>query len=268
MVSSSPAPASDYAAARAGFRTHLVKRGPFSPTWRPYTPDDANAVDYESSGLRLRAWLSRAAEGGRHPAVLFVHGGASFGAADWQMIQPFRDAGFVVMMPMLRGENGQPGDFSLFYDEVDDVLAAAEVLARQPDVDAQRIYLAGHSSGGSLALLAALASHRFRAVASFSGSPDFARLVALPGADGIIPYDPHDAREVRMRSTFEFAAGFTCPARLFWGSEEPGVADDNRGTVSRARSAGLDVEGIEVAGGHQTMVAPAIAQAIEFFRHR
>ena len=268
-VSSGPVPASDYAVARAGFHTHLVKHGPFSPRWRPFTlPDDAHAVDYESSGLRLRAWRSRAADAGRRPTVLFVHGGASFDAADWQMSQPFRDAGFIVMMPVLRSENGQPGDYSMFYDEVDDVLAAADVLARQPDVDAQRIYLAGHSSGGSLALLAALASHRFRAVASFSGSPDFTRLVALPGADAVVPYDPGDAREVRMRSTFEFAAGFTCPARLFWGNEEPGVADDNLGTVQRARAAGLDVEGIEVAGDHETMVAPAIVQAIEFFRQR
>jgi dienelactone hydrolase len=269
-ASSGPAPASDYAAARVGFHTHLVKRGPSASKWRPYTlPDDAHPVDYESTGLRLRAWRSRAADAGpRRPAVLFVHGGGSFDATDWQMSQPFRDAGFIVMMPVLRGEDGQPGEFSMFYDEVEDVLAAADVLARQPDVDAQRIYLAGHSSGGSLALLAALASHRFRAVASFSGSPDFARLVALPGADAVVPYDPGDAREVRMRSAFEFAAGFTCPARLFWGSEEPGVADDNRGTVRRARVAGLDVEGIEVAGDHHTMVAPAIMQAIEFFRQR
>lgn len=59
------------------------------------------------------------------------------------MSQPFRDAGFIVMMPVLRSENGQPGDYSMFYDEVDDVLAAADVLARQPDVDAQRIYSQG-----------------------------------------------------------------------------------------------------------------------------
>lgn len=268
-ASSGPAPASDYAAARARFHTHLVKHGPSSPNGRPHTlPDDAHAVDYESGGLRLRAWRSRAADAGRRPAVLFVHGGGSLDAAHWQMSQPFRDAGFIVMMPVLRGEDGQPGDFSMFYDEVDDVLAVADVLARQPDVDPQRIYLAGHSSGGSLALLAALASHRFRAVASFSGSPDFARLVALPGADAVVPYDPGDAREVRMRSAFEFAASFTCPARLFWGSKEPDVADDNRGTVSRARAAGLDVEGIEVDGDHETMVAPATVQAIEFFRQR
>jgi hypothetical protein len=52
---------------------------------------------------------------------------------------------------------------------------------------------------------------------------------------------------------------------VFWGSDQPGVADDNRGAVSRARAARLDVEGIEVAGNHQTMVAPAMARAIAFF---
>jgi dienelactone hydrolase len=268
-TTTAPAPtaATSYATARAQFRTRLIKHGPAPQAWQPYSmPDDTSAVDYTSSGLQLRAWLSHSADSTPHLAVLFLHGGAAFDADDWRMSQPFRDAGFIVMMPILRGEDGQPGDYSMFYDEVDDVLAAAEVLARQPGVDPGRIYLAGHSAGGSLALLAALASRRFRAVASLSGSPDFAALVALPGADQIAPFALGDAAEVRMRSALEFATSFPCPARLFWGSDEPGVADDNRGTVSRARAAGLDVEGIEVAGNHQTMVAPAIARAIAFFQ--
>jgi acetyl esterase/lipase len=50
---------------------------------------------------------------------------------------------------------------------VEDVLAAAEFLAKQPGIDPQRIYLGGHSTGGTLALLAAAASPRFRAVFAF-----------------------------------------------------------------------------------------------------
>ena len=41
------------------------------------------------------------------------------------MAQPYRDAGYIVMIPILRGENGQPGFYTMFYDEVDDVLGAA-----------------------------------------------------------------------------------------------------------------------------------------------
>ena len=46
----------------------------------------------------------------------------------------------------LRGENGQPGAFSMFYDEVEDVLAAAEYLAKLPDVDPARVFVSGHSA--------------------------------------------------------------------------------------------------------------------------
>ena len=75
------------------------------------------------------------------------------------------------MIPTLRGENGLPGAYSMFYNEVD-VLAAAEALAKHPGVDGTRLYVSGHSVGGTLALLAAMSSKRFRAAASFSGSPD------------------------------------------------------------------------------------------------
>jgi dipeptidyl aminopeptidase/acylaminoacyl peptidase len=76
------------------------------------------------------------------------------------------------MMPILRGENGSPGAFTLFYDEVDDVLAAAAVLAEQPGVDRGRIYVSGHSAGGVLAAFAAMTSARFRAAAPLSAAPD------------------------------------------------------------------------------------------------
>jgi len=259
----------DYAVARGHFHTRLIKQAPAPQTWRPYTmPDDARAVDYESSGLRLKAWISRAPGDGSHPAVLFLHGGAAFDADDWRMSQPFRDAGFIVMTPILRAENGQPGNYSMFYDEVDDVLAAAELLAHQPGIDVKRIYLAGHSAGGTLALLAALTSHRFRAAAAFSGDPDFESFAALPGGEAIIPYAPGDPAELRMRSALVFATSFKCPTRMFWGDEESGVGEGNRAAANRAKSAGLDVEAIEVPGDHHTMVVPASARAIAFFEQQ
>ncbi len=39
------------------------------------------------------------------------------------------------MIPILRGENGQPGSYTMFYDEVDDVLAASAALASLPYSD-------------------------------------------------------------------------------------------------------------------------------------
>src|SRR6202011_3218095 len=108
----------------------------------------------------------------RYPAVLFLHGGYSFALGDWQMSQPYRDAGFVVLSPLLRGENGQAGAYSMFYDEVEDVVNAAEYLRKQPYVDASRLYVAGHSIGGTMVMLSAMTYQHFRAAAALSGSPD------------------------------------------------------------------------------------------------
>lgn len=261
----------DYAIARSHFRTHLTKRAPAPQRWEPADlPDDARGLGFASGDLQLTAWISRdtaAPATAPRPAVLFLHGGFAFDLGDWQMTQPFRDAGFVVMTPMLRGENGQPGSFSAFYDEVDDVLAAADALARQPGVDPTHLYVAGHSVGGTLTMLAALASPRFRAAASLSGAPS--QLSWIAGQRRIAPYDIANHDELRMRSPILFATSFKCPTRLFWGDQETFFDRATRDTARLARAAGLDVEAVPVEGDHMGMVKPAIAAAIVFFRdHR
>jgi dienelactone hydrolase len=255
-----------YAEARKGFHTNLLVRG---PSWQPWQnevpPTDAVEVPYKSGGLNLKAWVSAPVAGGaRRPAVLFLHGGFAFGADDWDMAKPFRDAGFVVMIPMLRGENGLPGNYTLFYDEVDDALAAAEVLATRPDVDPKRIFVAGHSAGGTLALLAAMTSDRFKAAASFSGSPDQVHFVR--GQEELAPFDRDDPREFQMRSPLAFPKSFKCPVRAYYGSEEFGFEASSKKLAELAKAAGKDVEAISVPGEHMTAVAPAMQQAIAFFR--
>src|SRR5262249_12632428 len=158
-----------YAQAHALFRTKLTRKGP-SP--QPFDllkpPTGVKEVEYTSGALKLKAWLSRPTnEAGKQPAVLFLHGGFAFGADDLEISQRYRTAGYVVLTPMLRGENGQGGAYTFYYDEVDDVLAAAKYLGQAPYVTGDRLYIAGPSAGGTLVLLAAMTSHHFRAAASF-----------------------------------------------------------------------------------------------------
>src|SRR5262249_51721222 len=131
----------DYAQARSRFRTKLVRKGPAPQGWTPTKPPEGvSEVEYVSGELRLKAWVNRPTDQARkHPAVLYLHGGFSFDLGDWEQTKPYRDAGFVVLIPILRAENGQPGAWSYFYDEVDDVLAAGEYLSKQPYVDADRL---------------------------------------------------------------------------------------------------------------------------------
>jgi dienelactone hydrolase len=227
------------------------------------TPPGATRIDYTSGGMKLAAYVSAApTDGTKRPGVLFLHGGFGFGDGDWEMAQPYRDAGYVVMLPTLRAENGQPGHFTLYFEEVDDVLAAADAFAALPYVDSGRLFVAGHSAGGSLATLAAMASNRFRGAASLGGCMD-QRLNA-----DIAPFDTKDDREFRIRSPLDFAGSFQCPARLYYGNTELLLADAIRRTATQAKQRGLDVEAVSVPGDHMTAAEPAIRQSLTFFLQR
>ena len=258
----------DFVAARAAFHTKLVRTGPApAKASLPTAPTGVSAIEFPSGELRLTGWLQRpeGEAGTRAPAVLFLHGGFAFGLEDWQMAQPLRDAGYVVLAPMLRGENGQAGTYTLFYDEVDDVLAAGHWLAAQPFVDAKHIFVAGHSVGGTLALLAAMSTKDFRAAASFSGSPDQVIYCARGIAPEQVPFDPSDPREFELRSPLAFATSFRCPVRLTFGTEEPHFRLSSERLAELARAAKLDVQASALAGDHFSALPAEMEQALIFF---
>jgi len=263
----------DYAEVRKQFRTTLLRAGP-SPQNEllPKPPEWVEEVDYPSGNLHLKAWISgHQQRASKLPAVLFLHGGFAFGPADWEMAEPYWAAGFVVMVPMLRGENGLPGNFTFFYDEVNDVLAAADYLSRQPSVDPTRIYLAGHSAGGTLALLVAEATGRFRAVASFDGAPDQQLLyngsASKPGVHQEIVFDPKNFRELQVRSPLAYAGSIKSPVRIYSSDEASSIIQlPNEKLVQVARSRGLNVTTTHVAGTHFSHVPAAMKQSIAFFK--
>src|SRR5207247_4930451 len=107
-----PAPeGGDLAGARKDFVTKLRVRGPAPQPYKQETlPAGVQEVEYTSGDLKLKGWLSAdPGDGKRHPAVVFLHGGFSFDISDWRDAAPFAEAGFILFMPMLRAENGNPG---------------------------------------------------------------------------------------------------------------------------------------------------------------
>jgi dipeptidyl aminopeptidase/acylaminoacyl peptidase len=121
---------------------------------------------------------------------------------------------------------------------------------------------AGHSDGGTLTMLAAMSSSRFRAAAALSGLVD-AR--GLHGDPTEVPFDQTNPDEYRMRSPIQFPGSFKCPVRVYYGAEEGG-ADRFNELARRARAAGRDVEAVRVPGDHETMRQAALPLAIELFR--
>ena len=260
-----PLRGSDYRAARAGFRTRLLERGPAPGQGDALSaPPGAEAIRYPSAGRELVAWASPAGEAASlKPAVLVLHGGNAIWHGHWQdLAAPFVAAGYHALMPTVRGENGQPGDFSAFYDETDDVLAAARALRARPGVDPARVFVGGHSIGGTLTLLSALAGD-FRAAAALSPAPD-ARIFFQRFADDV-PFDLADAREVEMRSAVCFASGFRCPVLMSHGDRETRSSAAIDLTVARATAGGQRAEHRVVPGDHMGSIPAGIREALRFF---
>ena len=263
----------DYAEVRRTFRTKLTREGPPPQEEQMHSPPaGVSQIRFMSGKLRLKAWINRTSEvRTKRPAILFLHGGFAFGPDDWKMAKPYRDAGYIVMVPMLRGENGQAGFFSMFYDELTDVLAAADFLRNQPFVDPERMYVAGHSAGATLALLAAETYSGFRAAAAFDGSPDQQLLFNGSAQKPLVPkevvFDRMDLRELQVRSPLAYAYSFKCPTRLYYSTQASCLYQNaSLRTAALAKGRGLDVEAIKIWGTHFSHVAPAMKQSIEFFR--
>ena len=148
-----------YIESRRSYSTVLKTRGPAPQDWHnEKTPTGVTEVSYRSGELTLKAWLvmPQDATAEKLPAVVYFHGGFAFGFSELNDCLPFLAAGFAVMTPTLRGENGNPGSFELFYGEVDDAEAAVRFLAAQPRIDSKRIYTFGHSVGGGISALLSL----------------------------------------------------------------------------------------------------------------
>ena len=259
-------------AARAGHATKLVPNSfkPDGPAPEP-TVKQYVRVRYPSPAGNLVAYLTPdPKDGKRRPAVVWAHGG--FGGIDesyWakqpasndQTPKAFLDAGFVVMLPSWRGENDNPGRFELFYGEVDDAVAAVDYVSKLPYVDPGRIYFAGHSTGGTIALLTALATDKVRAAFSFGGAPDVGRVVSNGEGYGNTPYDPRDQRESRLRSAIHYVGSLKTPTWYFEGATSFYV-DDAREMARRAKAAGAPFEAFIVEGGNHFDILRPLTQLL------
>ena len=254
----------DLDAARRSFVTRLRVRGPApQPFQNLVPPPGVKEVTYTSGRLRLKGWLSPdAGDGKKRPAVVYLHGGWAFGDGDWEDAEPFAKAGFVLFMPMLRAENGNPGDYESFLGEVDDAIAAGRFLASLPNVDSGNVFVTGHSVGGVLTCLASMLTSPYRAAAALDGYVDM-ETWAKHSPDAHVPYNRADRDEVRVRNPMAFVESIRCPLKLYVGDAGRAV---NARLAASARKAGKDCELVVVGGDHLGMVSQAVQQAIAWFR--
>jgi dienelactone hydrolase len=215
--------------ARKGFQSKLVPANADREPVPEPPPALFRTVRYESPAGKLAAYLTPdPKDGKKHQAIIWITGGDCNSIDDgcWkegppendQSASAFRKAGIVMMFPALRGGNDNPGTKEGFLGEVDDVIAAAGFLAGRPYVDPGRIYLGGHSTGGTLVLLVAECSDRFRAVFSFGPADNVARY-----GPEFLPFDQSNPREIELRSPGRWLASIKTPTFVFEGTEQGNI---------------------------------------------
>ena len=108
----------------------------------------------------------------------------------------------------------------MFYGEIEDLEEARKYVASLPYVDSNRIYLVGHSTGGTKALLLSEYSKGFRAVFAIGALPDFFWATEKPDEYGGVPFDLTNPREIAVRSSLRYVRSITAPTFHFEGQEE------------------------------------------------
>lgn len=247
-------------ALRKNFRSRL----PPLAIPRDDTPEEAPDGMYQTLSFpgplgSMRAYLSPDPhDGKRHPAILDLHSGfGGIGNELWlyyDYARPFRDAGIVHFYPTRRGDNDNAGEFETFWGEVDDAAASLRYLRTLPYIDPNRIYVIGHSTGGTLALLLASEVSGVRAVFSFEGAPiisTWARQFVLQGG---LPDLPADSPEYLLRSPITFAGSLRQPTFYFYSSAGF-FADDGEAYATAAAASGTPfLQTVEVQyADHETL---------------
>jgi len=197
----------------------------------------AERVYYESlDGLTVSGLLFRPPDGeGPWPTIIVNHAG--FGTAgdfsDVALI--FRDWGYLVFNPDLRGSGESQGQHEGAKGEVDDVIAAIDYLKSQGLVEDDRIGMYGQSHGATVSLIAAGRDPRIKAVVAEAGFTDAADLYEN-GKDStdpsvqqvfneIVPMiggSPQEVpQEYEVRSALNYADTIQAAVLLIHGEQDP-----------------------------------------------
>jgi acetyl esterase/lipase len=257
--SSKPTESTTLSDARKGFVTNIVTTGEPEPPAPPPPAGVFDLIRYKSPVGELAAYVTPdPGDGAKHPAIVWITGGDCNSIGELWTARPrsndqsaaaYRTAGIVTMFPSLRGGNDNPGRREGFYGEVDDVMAAAEYLAALPYVDPERIYLGGHSTGGTLVMLVAESSTRFRAVFAFGPVTDVRNY-----GGKFVYHDASNKREAELRAPSRWLDSVKRPLFVIDGVE--GNIEDLRDMEARNRNS--LVKFFSVPGkGHFEVLAPA-----------
>ena len=136
---------------------------------------DAERFTYKSvGGLEIEAWLQKPfgyEPGKKYPLVLYIHGGphGAYGENWFDEFHNLTGAGMWVLSTNPRGSSSYGAAFTYATrgrwgaEDLQDILKAADIAARRPDVDSTRLGVTGGSYGGFLTAWLTTKTTRFKA---------------------------------------------------------------------------------------------------------
>jgi pimeloyl-ACP methyl ester carboxylesterase len=265
--------------ARAGWSTKVAPRAGRvrEPISTPPEGSGLTKVSFPSSAGALAGYLSvapAAHEGQKVPAIVWAVGGFD-GIGDWvwtpadasndQSVLPMLGQGVVIFAPSWRGQGDNPGEMELFYGEVEDLLAAVAFIKKDPRVDPDRVWIAGHSTGGTLTLLAAELGSGIRGAVALGPWPDMA-YTHRSDPLGMIPwpYDEVDGREDELRSPVQYLTSVSDPTLVVMAQGDVSADVDVFKTLADRHNPKLSV--IYVEGDHFNTVRPVQQALVEIVK--
>lgn len=257
------APAENYLEMWRTFKTNLLVTGPAPDSEDTLTAygSQIEVIKYPSDGRMLQAFLRKGAATNANPkpAIVMLHGGNSAYSSLIKSCKAFTDAGFVVLVPAFRGENGNPGTFEMALGEVEDAKAAVKWLSQQGYVNNSHIYVFGHSYGGCIALALSLHTDTpIRLGGSCSGVFDIKTFEYLSERNKKeVPFDYSNEAECVMRCPVYFLNQMQRSHYLYMGTED-GFEENSKFINSMYPSKNTKLIIKEVKGDHFSSLEPSL----------
>jgi len=214
----------------------------------------------------LFGWFLAAAGVAPTPAVVVMHGWGANASLMLAVARPLHEAGFAVLFLDARGHGRSDDDgFASLPRFAEDIEHGLDWLHRQPEVDASRCAVLGHSVGAGAALLVASRRPDVAAVVSVSAFAHPEEVMRRMLAQRHVPYFMigwyvlrYVQRVIGVRfndiAPVNTIARVRCPVLLAHGTEDTTVPFADARRILAARVHGK-VRLIALAGGHDTRAA-------------
>ncbi len=252
------------------YKTNLTKfiKAPQSYEDFEEKRDSIILIKYTSENKELKGLLdiSNVEEGKKKPVMVYLHGGFSLGYQDMIDCKPFIDAGFIVFAPTYRAENGNDGNFEMFYGEVDDAKAAIKWVSQQEYANADSIFVFGHSIGGGISLLLSFQNDiKVKRTASNAGLYTEEDMKVWDESGKIpVPFNYNDENEYSLRFPYAYLNYMVRQHTMYIGTEDDFEFWNN--WINKSYEQKLYINLIGIKGDHFSSLAPSMQLFIEKIR--